>query len=111
MRDDQFTQLLRAINNVRDDLKEEMRSFKNEMNRRWEENDKKWEENRKELDKIHEKIDRIDQRVDKLDQKVERYHKEMRGNFDAYENSIENMYQDNKKRIITLEKRLKVVNA
>ena len=70
MRDDQFTQLLRAINNVRDDLKEEMRSFKNEMNRRWdendkrwkendkrwEENDKKWEENRKELDKIHEKI-------------------------------------------------------
>jgi len=54
MNDDQFTQILRAINDVRDDVKE----FKNEMNRRWEENDRRWEENDKrwiECDKKFEK--------------------------------------------------------
>lgn len=51
MKDEQFTQVLRAINDVRDDLKD----FRNEMNRRWEENDKKWVVNQKELDKIYEK--------------------------------------------------------
>jgi len=122
MKDDQFTQLLRAINNVGDDL----RDFKNEMNRRWDENDKRWEknekrweenerrwqendkkwvENRKELDKLNEKIDKINERLNKMDEKVERYHKETRTIFDEYEKSIENMYQDNRKKITILEKR------
>ena len=114
MNDEQFTQILRAINNLRED-----------MNRRWDINDKRWEENDKKIDKLdkkvdkleqkvdklEQKVDKLEQKVDKLEQKVDKHYKEMRCAFDAYENSIENMYQDNKKRIIVLEKRLKVVNA
>ena len=107
MKDEQFTQILRAINNVRDDLKD----FKNEMNRRWDENDKKWEENQRELDKINKRIDKLEEKVDKLEEKVDKHHKEMCSAFDAYENSVENMYQNNKKRIIVLEKKLKVESA
>jgi len=86
MKDDQFTQILRAINDVRDDMK----IFKNEIN---------------------EKVNKLDDKVNKLNEKVDKNHREMRSRFDAYENSIESMYQENKNRIIILEKRLKVVNA
>ena len=111
MKDDQFTQILRAINNVRDDLKDE-------MNRRWSENQKeleKLDEKVNKLDekinKLDEKVNKLDEKVNKLDEKVDKNHKEMRTAFDAYENSIENMYQDNKSRIIVLEKRLKAANV
>ena len=83
---------------------QELREFRSENNKRWEENDKRF-------DKLEQKVDKLEQKVDKLEQKVDKHHKEMCSAFDAYENSIENMYQDNKKRIVSLEKILKVVNG
>ena len=55
MKDEQFTQILRAINNVRDDLKE----FKDEMNRRWEENDRRWRENDKKWEANQQQLEKI----------------------------------------------------
>lgn len=111
MKDNQFIQLLRAINNVRDDLKDEMRDFKNEMNRRWDENDKRWEENERRWIEVDKKLEDINKRIDKTNEKVDTNYKKLCSAFDAYENSIENMYQDNRQRIIILEKRLKVASA
>lgn len=107
MNDDQFTQILRAINDVRDDLKD----FKKQMNSRWDANDKRWEENDKRWRENEKKLEAINKKLEKTNEKVDKHYKEMRSAFDAYEKSIENMYQDNRKRIITLEKRLKVANA
>ena len=114
MKDEQFTQILRAINDVRgdvtqlsrvvNDVKEDLRDFKCEMNKRWDENDKRWIENEKKLDAINKKIYNVDDNA-------ERRHRDTLKNFDAYENSIEIMYQDNRKRILAIEERLKVANA
>lgn len=128
MKEEQFTQILRAINDVRDDVKE----FKNEMNRRWDENDKRWEENErrwKDNDKRWEENERrwkdndkrweetekklisIQKNVDKVNATVERRFHDTLDVFDSYENSVEELYQDNRQKIIDLQKRLKIVNA
>lgn len=128
MKEEQFTQILRAINDVRDDVKE----FKNEMNRRWDENDKRWEENErrwKDNDKRWEENERrwkdndkrweetekklilIQKKVDKVNATVERRFHDTLDVFDYYENSVEELYQDNRQKIIDLQKRLKIVNA
>ena len=106
MKEEQFTQILRAINDVREDVRE----FKSEMNKRWEENDRRWEENNKRWNENGNKLGKLYKKIDQVDEKVEKRYKDTLENFDAYENSIENMYQDNRKRILTIEKRLKVTN-
>ena len=114
MKEDQFTQILRAINDVRDDVKE----FKNEMNRRWDENDRRWDENDKRWAenekrwKANDKeISSIRNELQKINERIEKRYKDTLGIFEAYENSVENMYQENRERIIVLEKRLKIANA
>ena len=114
MKEEQFTQILRAINDVRDDVKE----FKNEMNRRWDENDKRWEENErrwkdndKRWEETEKKLISIQKNVDKVNATVERRFHDTLDVFDSYENSVEELYQDNRQQIIDLQKRLKIVNA
>lgn len=121
MKDEQFTQILRAINDVRDDVKE----FKNEMNRRWDENDKRWDENDKrwkenekrwkENDKRWEETEKklatIQKDVDKANETIERRFHDTLDVFQSYEESVEEMYQENRQKIIGLQKRLKVVNV
>ena len=135
MRDDQFAQILRAINDVRDDLKE----FKNEMNKRWDENDKRWEQNDKRWEENERRWEENERRweenerrwneynkrwdenekkwaanqieLNKIYEKIEQRYKDTCGIFDAYEKSVENMYQDNRRKIIAIQKRLKMSNA
>ena len=107
MKEEQFTQILRAINDVRGDLKE----FKDEMNRRWDENDKRWEENDKRWQSnsrdhaiIHEKIDKLSETVER------RYHDTLKV-FDSYEIATQRMYQENRQKIEMLQRQLKTTNA
>ena len=120
MENEQFTQILRAINDVKDDV----RDFKRDMIARWEKNDKKWEENQKQLDEIKERLDTVEQRMDKMEQRMDNIeqkqenmsnrmdsdHKGIFDVFERYEASVENMYQENRKRILVLEKKLKIAN-
>ena len=121
MKDEHVIQILRAINDVREDV----RDFKDEMNKRWDkndkrweanerrwiENDKRWEANEKRWIETEKKLDAINKKIDNVDYNAESRHRDTLKNFDAYENSIEIMYQDNRKRILAIEKRLKVANA
>ena len=58
-----------------------------------------------------ELYEEINKKIDNVDDKSERRYRDTLKNFNLYENSIENMYQDNRKRILAVEKRLKVANA
>ena len=111
MRDEQFTQILRAINDVRDDVKE----FKHEMNKRWEENDKRWEENDKRWKENDKRWEENNNKLilikKELEEKIEQRYRDTIKIFDRYEISIENMYQENKQKLINIEKRLKIANA
>lgn len=107
MKDEQFTQILRAINDVRSDLSD----FKNEMNRRWDANDKRWEENENRWKECDKKFLSIDKELDKINKKIEQRYKDTIKVFDAYEESTENMYQENKQKIIALQKHLKIANV
>ena len=120
MENEQVTQILRAINNLSEDLHE----FKSEMiarwdandkrweknEKRWEQNEKRWKESDKHFDEIDKKLKQIEIRIDNIDGKIERRYKDVLKVFDRYETSVDNMYQENKKRIINLEKKFKIVN-
>ena len=127
MENEHFTQILRAINDVKDD----MRDFKRDMIARWEKNDKKWEENQKQLNEIKERLNTVEQRMDSMEQRMDKMEQRMdsmeqkqenmssrmdsdhKGIFDVfekYEESVEKMYQENRKKILVLEKKLKIAN-
>ena len=107
MRDDQATQILRAINNLSDDMKEFKKETKEEMASMKQDITSM----KQDITSIKKDIATIYKEIDKINEKVDKHYKDMRSALDAYENSVENMYQDNRKRIIVLEKRQKVANA
>ena len=52
--------ILRAINDLRDEVKEnkrEIRDMREENNKRWDENDKRWNENNKRWDENDKRLD------------------------------------------------------
>ena len=134
MSNDQFTQILRAINDVRTDL----RDFKQEMNERWDKNDKRWEENDRRWEENNKRWEENDRRweennkrwdennrlwkenakkwienqktLDKINAKIERNYKGIFTVFEGYETSVEKMYQENKKKILAIQKQLKIAN-
>lgn len=99
MTDEGVVQILKAINDFRDEFKEE--KIKNEKrweenNRRWEENDKRWEEN----DKRWEENDRR-WKEHKADTK--RNKQDIENILWSFQSSVENMYNENKNKIIKIQ--------
>ena len=93
MNSEEFVQILKAINNLTDELRDEKK--KNEI--RWENNEKRWEENErrwKENNKLWEEY-RKNRKQDKND---------IFNIILTFQNSVENMYKENKERIIKIEK-------
>ena len=85
MENEQVTQILRAINNLSEDLHE----FKSEMTARWDANDKRWRENEKRwkesdkhFDEIDKKLKQIEIRIDNIYGKIERRYKDVLKVFD-----------------------------
>ncbi len=128
MSNDQVTQILRAINDVRTDL----RDFKQEMNYRWDQNDKRWDENERRWEENNKRWEQNDRRweendrlwkenakkwdenqkiLDKINTKIERNYKGIFTVFEGYEASVENMYQENKQKIVAIQKQLKMAKA
>ena len=94
MNSEEFVQILKAINNLTDELRDEKK--KNEIRwknneKRWEENERRWQENKKLWEEY-----RKNREKDK---------KDIFNIILTFQNSVENMYKENKERIINIEKR------
>jgi len=100
MNEDQFTQILRAINDVRDDLKDFKKENKEEMTSM-----------KEEIASMKEEITSIYKELDKINEKIEQRYKDTIKVFDCYEKSTESMYQENKQKIIAIQRKLKISNA
>lgn len=107
MKDEQFTQILRAINNVREDVKE----FKDEMNKRWKENERRWDENNNKWKENDKSLAEIRKELERIEGKVDRNYKGIFKVFESYEASVESMYQENKQKIVAIQKRLKMAKV
>ena len=69
------------------------------------------------MDSMEQKMDSMEQRMDSMEQKQENMsnrmdsdHKGILDVFEKYEASVEKMYQENRKKILVIEKKLKIAN-
>ena len=79
MNDDMAVQILRAIN-----------EFREENNKRWEQNEKRWEENEKRWDRLYRKLNKDKEDIEEI--------------LWSFQTSTESMYKSNLQRIERLEK-------
>lgn len=107
MNSEEFVQILKAINNLTDEIRDEKK--KNEI--RWENNEKRWEENErrwKENEKRWEENERRWKENNKLWEEYRKNRKQDKNDIFniilTFQNSVENMYKENKERIIKIEK-------
>ena len=124
----EFVEIMKALNNINDEIKEnrketrllrsEFEQERDENRKRWEKNEKRWEENDKrwnENDKRWEENDKRwkqnDKRWEENDKKWEEIHIDMARNKKDIENilwsfqcSIESMFENHENRIKRLEK-------
>ncbi len=94
MKSEEFVQILKAINNLADEVRDE----KIQNKKRWQENEKRWQENAKlwqENNKSWEEY-RKNRKKDKED---------ILNILLSFQNSVENMYKENKERIANIEKK------
>ena len=115
MNSEEFVQILKAINNLTDELRDEKK--KNEIRwknneKRWEENEKRWEENEKRWEENERRWEENERRWQENKKLWEEYRKnrekDKKDIFNiilTFQNSVENMYKENKERIINIEKR------
>ena len=121
MNSEEFVQILKAINILTEELRDEKK--KNEIRwennekrweeneRRWKENEKRWEENErrwKENEKRWEENERRWKENNKLWEEYRKNRKQDKNDIFniilTFQNSVENMYKENKERIIKIEK-------
>lgn len=79
MSEDMAVQILRAIN-----------EFREENNKRWEQNEKRWEENERRWDRLHRKLNKDKEDIEEI--------------LWSFQTSTESMYKSNLQRIERLEK-------
>lgn len=87
MKSEEFVQILKAINNLADEVRDE----KIQNKKRWQENEKRWQENNKSWEEY-----RKNRKKDKED---------ILNILLSFQNSVENMYKENKERIANIEKK------
>lgn len=87
MKSEEFVQILKAINNLADEVRDE----KIQNKKRWQENEKLWQENNKSWEEY-----RKNRKKDKED---------ILNILLSFQNSVENMYKENKERIANIEKK------
>ena len=87
MKSEEFVQILKAINNLADEVRDE----KIQNKKRWQENEKLWQENNKSWEEY-----RKNRKKDKED---------ILNILLSFQNSVENMYKENRDRIIKIEKK------
>ena len=71
--------ILRAINNLREEVrdnKREIREMREENNKRWDENDKRWDENDKRWEENNKRWDENDKRWEENNIRWEKYKKD-----------------------------------
>ena len=87
MKSEEFVQILKATNNLADEVRDE----KIQNKKRWQENEKLWQENNKSWEEY-----RKNRKKDKED---------ILNILLSFQNSVENMYKENKERIANIEKK------
>ena len=114
MNSEEFVQILKAINNLTDELRDEKK--KNEIRwknneKRWEENERRWKENEKRWEENERRWEENEKRWKENNKLWEEYRKNRKQDKNdifniilTFQNSVENMYKENKERIIKIEK-------
>ena len=80
------------------------------LNQRFDKIDKRFEKMDERMDKMEQRMDNIEQKQENMSNIMDSDHKGIFDVFERYEASVENMYQENRKRILVLEKKLKIAN-
>ena len=73
--------------------------------------EKRLDETNEKVDKNTERIEELNKKVDKNTEKIERNYGIMQGVFDRYEESAEKLHQENKQKIIAIQKHLKLATV
>ena len=89
--------ILRAINDLREEVREnkkELKEMREENNKRWDENDKRWEENNRRWDENDKRWEENDKKWKQNDINRERDHQEILDIFINYDISISKKLRD-----------------
>lgn len=100
MQGEEMVQILKIVNDLRDDIRENRREIKlnREQNeKRWEKNEKRWEENEKRWEEY-----RKERKQDKED---------IKNILISFQNAIEKMFEEQNKRIEKLEEQFRMMNV
>ena len=101
MNSEEFVQILKAINNLTDELRDEKK--KNEI--RWENNEKRWEENERRWQENERRWQENEKRWKEYRENRKKDKEDIFNIILTFQDSVEKMYKENKERIIRIEKR------
>lgn len=100
MSEDMAVQILRAINEFR----EENNKRWEQNEKRWEENDRRWEENERRWEENDRRWEENEKRWDRLYRKLNKDKEDIEEILWSFQTSTESMYKSNLQRIERLEK-------
>ena len=107
MSDEAVVQILKAINDFREEFRDEKKKNEKrweENDKRWKESDKRWEENERRWEENERRWEENNGRWIENEENRKRDRDDIKNILWSFQTSVEQMYKENRERIIKIEK-------